>query len=67
MNLIVVILGVFIIYWIIVYLFFLYTFSRKIKVNMEKFMPDGYADILQERKEFLIIQWKKLLYFQMII
>lgn len=54
MKWIIVLLALFILYWLIIYLFFLYTFSRKIKVDMEKFMPDGYADILQVRKERIL-------------
>jgi len=54
MKWLMIILGVFALYWIVIYLFFLYTFSRKIKVNMEKFMPDGYADILLERKNRIL-------------
>lgn len=50
----IIVLGVIVLYWIVVYLFFLYTFSRKIKVNMERFMPDGYADVLQERKNRIL-------------
>lgn len=54
MKRIIVLLAIFILYWLIIYLFFLYTFSRKIKVDMEKFMPDGYADVLQVRKERIL-------------
>ena len=54
MKWIILLLAIFILYWLIIYLFFLYTFSRKIKVDMEKFMPDGYADILQVRKERIL-------------
>lgn len=54
MHFMIVLLVLFVVYWLVIYLFFLYVFSRKIKVDMEKFMPDGYASILEQRKNRIL-------------
>lgn len=51
MKWLIIVLILVLLYCLIIYFAFLYTFSRKIKVNMEKYMRDGYADVLQDRKK----------------
>ena len=51
MKWLIIVLILLLLYCLIIYFAFLYTFSRKIKVNMEKYMRDGYADALQDRKK----------------
>lgn len=49
-----IIFGIIILYYFLIYLVFLYTFSRKVKVNMEKMMRNGYAEVLQVRKKKML-------------
>ena len=54
MKWLIIVLILLLLYCLIIYFAFLYTFSRKIKVNMEKYMRDGYADVLQDRKKHVL-------------
>lgn len=54
MKFLIIVLTVVCIYFLIVYLGFLYTFSNRIHVNMEKMMRNGYAQKLQNWKNRLL-------------